>query len=72
MRDMPEREDGRLTWILPASPNCGRVAQDKYDENKAASDEGGPNPVHPPIFLGRRLIFVNDQKSQDQAREGET
>ena len=24
-----------LTWIFSASPNCGRFAQDEYDENKA-------------------------------------
>jgi hypothetical protein len=61
-----------LTWIFPAVPSCGHVAKDKYDENKTARDQGGPNPVHPPVFLDRRLIFINGKKSQDQTREGET
>jgi len=72
LRDMPVQEHGRLTWISPASPSCGRVTQDKYDENKTASDQSSPDPVHPPILLSRRLIFIDGKKSQDQAHEGET
>lgn len=72
LRDMPAQGHGQLTWIFPASPSCGRVTQDKYDENKTASDQSSPDPVHPLIFLGRRLILIDGKKSQDQAREGET
>ena len=40
---------------LPVLYYCGRV---ESDENKT---QGGPDPVHPPIFLGRRLILIDDK-----------
>jgi hypothetical protein len=38
MGDMLVQEDGLLTWISPAVPSRGNIAEDKYDENKTASD----------------------------------
>jgi hypothetical protein len=68
---MQAQEHGLLTWASPAFPSCGRVTQNKYDENKTKSDQSSPDPVYPPIFLGRRFIFIDGKKSQNQAREGE-
>jgi hypothetical protein len=60
------------TWILPASPSGGRITQNKYDKNKARSNQNGPNPIYAIIFFCRRLVLIDDKVSQEYAHEGET
>jgi hypothetical protein len=60
------------TWILPASLSGGRIAQNKYDENEARSDQNGPNPIYALIFFHRRLVLVDGKKSQGHAQETKT
>jgi hypothetical protein len=50
----------------------GRIAQNKYDENKARSDQKGADPIYALVFLCQRLIFFDGKEPQDHAHEGNT
>ena len=51
------------TWIFPASLSGGRIGQNKYDENKARSDQNGPSPIYALIFFCRGLVLIDGKVS---------